>query len=194
MTRRRLPGARSGRRSTERRVPPRTAIAWSHPCASQSAGFGVLQMGTQMIYDYDELAALTRAARDGDGRACGRIVELTRNSVEAAARVIVHNPEEAEDIAQETYLRTFLWSARQPAGRGVAAGVALAHRQEPGAEPQARQPLVFCPRHQPMAAGRGARIPVHTRRRSNRLRGHDRVVVPGTGCQDTVVAYEMEPG
>ena len=64
-------------------------------------------MGTQMIYDYDELAALTKAARDGDVRAYGRIVELTRNSVEAAARVIVHNPEDAEDIAQETYVRAF---------------------------------------------------------------------------------------
>jgi len=60
-----------------------------------------------MIYDYDELAALTKAARDGDVRAYGRIVELTRNSVEAAARVIVHNPEDAEDIAQETYVRAF---------------------------------------------------------------------------------------
>ena len=64
-------------------------------------------MGTQMVYDYDELAALTKAAQDGDVRAYGRIVELTRNSVEAAARVIVHNPEDAEDIAQETYLRAF---------------------------------------------------------------------------------------
>ena len=64
-------------------------------------------MGTQMIYDYDELAALTKAAQDGDVRAYGRIVELTRNSVEAAARVIVHNPEDAEDIAQETYVRAF---------------------------------------------------------------------------------------
>lgn len=63
-------------------------------------------MGTQM-YDYDELAALTKAAQDGDVRAYGRIVELTRNSVEAAARVIVHNPEDAEDIAQETYVRAF---------------------------------------------------------------------------------------
>jgi RNA polymerase sigma factor (sigma-70 family) len=60
-----------------------------------------------MVYDYDELAVLTRAARDGDVRAYGRIVELTRNSVEAAARVIVHNPEDAEDIAQETYVRAF---------------------------------------------------------------------------------------
>ena len=60
-----------------------------------------------MIYDYDELAALTKAAQDGDVRAYGRIVELTRNSVEAAARVIVHNPEDAEDIAQETYVRAF---------------------------------------------------------------------------------------
>ena len=64
-------------------------------------------MGTQMVYDYDELAALTKAAQDGDVRAYGRIVELTRNSVEAAARVIVHNPEDAEDIAQETYVRAF---------------------------------------------------------------------------------------
>lgn len=64
-------------------------------------------MGTQMIYDYDELAALTKAAQDGDVHAYGRIVELTRNSVEAAARVIVHNPEDAEDIAQETYVRAF---------------------------------------------------------------------------------------
>ncbi|MDE2704095.1 MAG: hypothetical protein OXI35_03440, partial [Gemmatimonadota bacterium] len=60
-----------------------------------------------MVYDYDELAALTKAAQDGDVRAYGRIVELTRNSVEAAARVIVHNPEDAEDIAQETYVRAF---------------------------------------------------------------------------------------
>lgn len=60
-----------------------------------------------MIYDYDELVALTKAAQDGDVRAYGRIVELTRNSVEAAARVIVHNPEDAEDIAQETYVRAF---------------------------------------------------------------------------------------
>ena len=37
-------------------------------------------MGTQMVYDYDELAALTKAAQDGDVRAYGRIVELTRNS------------------------------------------------------------------------------------------------------------------
>ena len=64
-------------------------------------------MGTQMVYDYDELAALTKAAQDGDVRAYGRIVELTRNSVEAAARVIVHNPEDAEDIAQEAYVRAF---------------------------------------------------------------------------------------
>ena len=60
-----------------------------------------------MVRDYDELAALTRAAREGDVRAYGRIVELTRNSVEAAARVIIHNPEDAEDIAQETYVRAF---------------------------------------------------------------------------------------
>ena len=74
---------------------------------SQLADCGVLQVGTQMVYDYDELAALTRAARDGDVRAYGRIVELTRSSVEAAARVIVHNSEDAEDIAQETYVRAF---------------------------------------------------------------------------------------
>ena len=60
-----------------------------------------------MVCDYEELAALTRAARAGDLRAYGRIVELTRNSVEAAARVIIHNPEDAEDIAQETYVRAF---------------------------------------------------------------------------------------
>ena len=60
-----------------------------------------------MVRDYDELAALTGAAREGDVRAYGRIVELTRNSVEAAARVIIHNPEDAEDIAQETYVRAF---------------------------------------------------------------------------------------
>ena len=44
-----------------------------------------------ITYDYDELAALTKATRDGDVRSYGRIVELTRSSVEAAARVIVHN-------------------------------------------------------------------------------------------------------
>ena len=60
-----------------------------------------------MVCNYEELAALTRAARAGDLRAYGRIVELTRNSVEAAARVIIHNPEDAEDIAQETYVRAF---------------------------------------------------------------------------------------
>ena len=56
-----------------------------------------------MIYDYDELAALTKAAQDGDVRAYGRMVELTRGSVEAAARVIVHSPEDAEDIAQGAF-------------------------------------------------------------------------------------------
>ena len=57
--------------------------------------------------DYKLLADLTRAVRAGEIGAYGRIVALTRTAVEAAARVVVHNAEDAEDVAQETYLRAF---------------------------------------------------------------------------------------
>ena len=57
--------------------------------------------------DYDELETLTGAARAGDVQAYGRLVERTRGWVEAAARRILHDPAEAEDVAQETYLRAY---------------------------------------------------------------------------------------
>ena len=57
--------------------------------------------------DYIRLACLARAARDGDIQAYGRIVELTRAAVESAARLIVHDPQDAEEVAQETYLRAY---------------------------------------------------------------------------------------
>ena len=80
-------------------------------------------MGTQMVYDYDELAALTKAAQDGDVRAYGRI-RVDSQFGRGGRRVIVHNPEDAEDIAQETFAP--LVSSRST-GRRVAAGVAPAH-------------------------------------------------------------------
>lgn len=57
--------------------------------------------------DHGRLAALTQAARDGDLEAYGRIVELTRAAVETAARLILHDPDDAEDVAQDTYLQAF---------------------------------------------------------------------------------------
>lgn len=53
------------------------------------------------------LALLTKQARDGDVAAYGRIVEETRVAVEAAARRIVHDSYDAEDIAQEAYLQGY---------------------------------------------------------------------------------------
>lgn len=55
----------------------------------------------------DHLADLTAAARGGDVVSYGHIVELTRASVETVARRILHDPADAEDVAQETYLHAF---------------------------------------------------------------------------------------
>ncbi len=55
----------------------------------------------------DHLADLTVAARGGDVVSYGRIVELTRASVESVARRILHDPADAEDVAQEVYLHAF---------------------------------------------------------------------------------------
>ena len=86
--------------------------------------------------DHGQLADLVHAARDGDLRAYGRIVELTRAVVESTARPIVHDPEEAEDIAQETYLRAYhaLGSLQDPVSllawlRRIARNLALNRRR-----------------------------------------------------------------
>ena len=66
---------------------------------------------------HNQLASLVGEVRKGDIQAYGRIVELTRAIVEATARVIVHDPSEAEDVAQETYLQAYhsLDALRDPA-------------------------------------------------------------------------------
>lgn len=55
----------------------------------------------------DRLVELVMAARQGDVPAYGRIVELTEAAVHAAVRRVVGSPQEAEDLAQETYLRAY---------------------------------------------------------------------------------------
>ena len=57
--------------------------------------------------EHRELAELARAARDGDLQAYGSIVRMTRAAVESAARRILHDPDEAEDVAQEAFLQVY---------------------------------------------------------------------------------------
>jgi hypothetical protein len=64
------------------------------------------------IPDHDALASLTRAAQQGDVGACGRIVRCTQSLVNAVVRRVVADPQEAEDVVQETYLRAHLRLAR----------------------------------------------------------------------------------
>lgn len=54
-----------------------------------------------------DLTALVTAARKGDLAAYGEIVRRTQPQVLAAARAILHHEQDAEDAAQEAYLRAY---------------------------------------------------------------------------------------
>lgn len=84
--------------------------------------------------DYEALAGLTRAAQQGDVGAYGRIVRRTQSLVNAVVRRVVADPQTAEDVVQETYLRAYLRLARlrDPASlvawlQRIARGAALNH-------------------------------------------------------------------
>ncbi|MFA6107739.1 MAG: sigma-70 family RNA polymerase sigma factor [Candidatus Latescibacterota bacterium] len=82
----------------------------------------------------DRLARLAVAAQQGDVEAYGRIVELTEAAVHAAVRRVVDDPHEAEDLAQEAFLRAYraLGGLRDPRAlvawlQRIARDVALNH-------------------------------------------------------------------
>jgi RNA polymerase sigma-70 factor (ECF subfamily) len=62
--------------------------------------------------DAAEEARLIALARDGDGRAFGRLVDACQGAVRGFARRLIGDATEAEDIAQEAFVRAWEQLAR----------------------------------------------------------------------------------
>ena len=67
-------------------------------------------------HDRDMLTAVVEAAQNGDVAAYGNLVEKTQRLIGDTVRRLIHDPDDAEDAVQDTYLRAYrqLDSLRHP--------------------------------------------------------------------------------
>ena len=106
----------------------------------------------------------------GDPQAAAALVRRTERKVYGLALAIVREPADAQDVAQEAFVRAWRFAASFDERRGVRAGLAAGHhpqrgaRQRPGPGPAGRARCTSCRRTGPRSRRR-RRAGGHARRR-----------------------------